>query len=330
VLSSSSYFLLPAARIARDLGLTGADPMALEHCSHKGRQRARLASAGIAQPQFRLVHSIEEARAAAAKIGYPVVIKPVEGSGKVGVSLAPDEPALIAWMAGLCQHSANERGLPVPREFLVEQYFEGREFSVEAFHGSAVAVFEKRCQPPRFVEEAHVTPPADLPRSDLKRLTRLACEALVELDLAWGAAHVELRMNAAGEMVLVEVNPRLAGGNLPALVLEARGIDLIESTLLAALGATVQPRPLHDRAAAIAFLFAPRQGVLTAIDGIQAAWIQPGVRDVQAYRRPGERLDLHGDFRDRIGHVVVAGSDAAVALERALATVKILVPEVQP
>ena len=64
------------------------------------------------------------------------------------------------------------------------------------------------------------------------------------------------------------------------------------------------------------------------MEGAEAARAQPGVVDVSLYRSPGDELAVHGDFRDRMGHVMACadGSHAAcVAAERARDTVRVRV-----
>ena len=79
VLSSSEYFLAVAARVARRLGLPGADPEAVYRCRDKESQRQLMAEAGLPVPGFRTVAAAVEAVRAASGLGGRVVLKPVDG-----------------------------------------------------------------------------------------------------------------------------------------------------------------------------------------------------------------------------------------------------------
>ena len=64
------------------------------------------------------------------------------------------------------------------------------------------------------------------------------------------------------------------------------------------------------------------------MEGIDDALAQPGVVDVQLHRPLGDEITIHGDFRDRIGHVVAcadASDDARAAAERGRGTVRVLI-----
>jgi biotin carboxylase len=131
----------------------------------------------------------------------------------------------------------------------------------------------------------------------------------------------------------MEVNPRLAGGFIPELVRHAEGIDLIRETLRLVVGETPEIRPAHHRHASIRFLFAPAAGRLDAVEGIEEARAMEDVVDVTLYRSIGDPLEIHGDFRDRIGHVVACADDfdvAADAAERARDGIRVLLPESVP
>jgi glutathione synthase/RimK-type ligase-like ATP-grasp enzyme len=64
----------------------------------KWEQLVRLSDAGLPIPNSRRAATPEDARSAAALIGYPVIIKPSWGLRSHGVELVPDEAALeLAW-----------------------------------------------------------------------------------------------------------------------------------------------------------------------------------------------------------------------------------------
>lgn len=316
ITSSSEYFIAGAAALAHEAGLPGPDAAAVEACRDKAHQRARLAGAGIGVPAFRVVASAEEAAGAAADLGLPVVVKPAAGTGSMQVRLCR-EAGEVRQAAGLIvERRHNERGMPLPRHFLVESFLLGPEHSVETFGLEVVGLTRKHLgQPPHFVETGHDFPAA-LAQRDEERLRRTALGALKALGLGWGPAHVELKLTAEGPRI-VEVNPRLAGGFIPELVRLATGIDLIRETLRAVLGEPVDLRPGAIRHAAIRFLIPPGEGVLEGVEGIEEARELPGIAAVEVYLPPGKEIRLHQDFRDRMGHVLACADGPGEAALRA-------------
>ncbi len=164
-----------------------------------------------------------------------MVVKPVQGSGSLGVRLCGGPDEVSAHAGELLAATANERGLTAPRSILVEEYLTGPEFSVEVFGTEAVTTVAKHLGPhPMFVEIGHDVPAA-LPPGAEHALRDSAVRAVRALGLGWGAAHVELRLTD-GRAAVIEVNPRLAGGMIPELVRRAHDIDLVDAQVLAALG----------------------------------------------------------------------------------------------
>jgi biotin carboxylase len=147
--------------------------------------------------------------------------------------------------------------------------------------------------------------------------------------LRFGAAHVEVRESLAGPVV-VEVNPRLAGGWIPRLVAEATGIDLIAATLLAAVDEPPGLTADRTRGASIRFVVATSSGVLTDVQGVRAARRHPHVTEVDIYRSDNTEVRVTGDFRDRLGHVLAAADQAAVAEAAADSAIRLLKPLMSP
>jgi S-sulfo-L-cysteine synthase (3-phospho-L-serine-dependent) len=143
--------------------------------------------------------------------------------------------------------------------------------------------------------------------------------------VGFGPAHTEIRLGTRGPVV-IEVNPRLAGGRIPTLVRLASGLDLIGATVDAVTGAgraLPEPGPGH---ASIRFLVAPRAGRIRRTGGVAAAVAVPGVVDVGFTARPGQLVGGTGSFLDRIAHVITAaatGNAARTAAESALACLEL-------
>jgi biotin carboxylase len=324
ITSSSEYFIATAAALAARFGLPGPDAAAVRTARDKSRQREVLAAGGLPSPAFRVAASAAEAVAAAREIGFPVVVKPVGGSGSVGVRACADAGEVRDHAASLFAPAAANGD---PPRALVESLIAGDEFSVEVFSGRVIGITRKHLgRPPFFVEAGHDYPAA-VPDDVAAALTDTVVRGTALLGLGWGPLHWELRVHG-GRAYPIEVNPRLAGGFIPELVRHAEGIDLIRETLRLVVGRTPLLTPVRHGHASIRFLFAPRAGRLAEVQGRGAALGQLHVEDVTLYRRVGEELAIEGDFRDRIGHVVACADRpeaAVVAAERALDSIRVVI-----
>jgi biotin carboxylase len=268
-------------------------------------------------PAFRVVGHADAAATAAREIGLPVVVKPVAGSGSVGVRLCATAEEVSAAAAALLESGVDERGAAREPRVLVEEFAVGPEYSVETIGGAVVGVTGKHLgDAPYFVETGHDFP-APLAAGDRAALAGAALRAQVALGLGWGAAHTELRLTARGP-VLIEVNPRLAGGMITTVVAEATGVDLVDCCVALACGQPPELTPTRSRAASIRFLVADSPGTVTGVRGVAEAEHMPGVRSVSLSVAPGSGIaELTRSFRDRLGHVIAVGADAAESAARA-------------
>lgn len=318
VTSSSDYFVLAAALLARTWHLQGPSPDALRNCQHKGRQRQVLAAAGLPGPRYATAETEGEALASARRIGFPIVMKPVQGSGSFGVRLCETEHEVLEHARSVLARTVNERNMKIARGVVVEEYIEGEEFSIETFHGNVIAIIRKHlgCLP-HFVEIGHDIP-SGLSSTDEAVLGRHAMKAVKALSLEWGASHVEVRMRD-GQVVIIEVNARLAGGMIPELVRHARGIDLVRLQVAAALGRDAQVAVVSRACvASIRFLVPERRGILRSAErAIAAASSVPNVADVAIYKAAGEHIGPAVDFRGRLGHVLTVSDDEDTACHAA-------------
>jgi len=320
ITSSSEYFIVTAAALAARFNLPGPDPQCVQAARDKSRQREAFTAGRLPNPQFRVARSVAEAVAASREIGFPVVIKPVDGTGSIGVRACVDPNDVERHATSLFTHP----GDPGNR-VLVESLITGEEFSVEVFSGRVVGITRKHLgAEPYFVEAGHDYP-AQIPRGVARTLTETVTHATALLGLDWGPLHWELRIHR-GHAYVMEVNPRLAGGFIPELVRQAEGIDLIRETLRLVVGEKPELKPDRRRYASIRFLFAPREGRLAQVEGIDEARSQDNVVDVTLYRSIGDELVIAGNFRDRLGHVIACAGRpevARIAAVRARETVRI-------
>jgi biotin carboxylase len=303
------------ARSAAYLGVPGNAPDAVRRTRNKDACRAALAAAGFRQPAVRLCASADDAAAFLRKSRGPWVVKPRDGMASIGVRkvLGPDDlPAAIA-------------ALPDPTLFLVEEFVEGPEYSVEGVILSTgpkvLAVTEKEVlPPPHFVEVGHVLPAPLAPevRQDIDQQVTAALRAL---GLRFGVFHVELWLTGDG-VVLGEVHVRPGGDWLHRLLAHAiPGLELFGLLYDDLLGLGPLPADLTaTRAAAVRFLVAP-PGRLTAVDGWDGILAHPSVLHAELTVSPGDVIAPVRQSGDRAGYVVVGAPtpEAARALAAELA-----------
>jgi biotin carboxylase len=323
VTTFDEFAVEPTAVVARALGVIGLDLDAARAARDKVEMRRRFDAVGIPSPRWRYATTMAEARAAAADIGYPVVIKPRRAGASIGVVRVDDEgdllgilPAIHLTSATLPRHTGTtEAGV------LVEEYLDGPELSVEAmtFAGETmvVAVVDKPdpMDGPYFEEKLFVTP-SSLPLDEQRKLAALTLRAIAALGITTGPTHTEIRLTRLGPRIL-EIGARLGGARHRLLEL-SRGIELIELTVRSALGErpAIDPEWWHARQyVGLQGISVARYGTITAIRGVEAAQEVPGVVEVRIVRATGTVLLPYPFDNPYVGPIVAAGDTYQAVVE---------------
>lgn len=319
VLCYDEWTIHGAAVLAQALGLPTSPPSAVAACRDKAATRQHLADAGIPQPLSHPVASLDQAVAAADKLGYPVVVKARALAGSIGVIRVDGVEELRSAYAAAA--AVNFPGVPrTEADILVEEYLDGPEISVDSaiFAGTTVpvAIAHKTVGlHPYFEETAHLVDGAD-PMLHLPELSEHLGAAHRAVGLRYGMTHTEVRFTRNGPRV-VEINARLGGDFIPYLGHLATGIDLGLVAADLAAGRTPTVTPTRRRAAAIRFLYPPVDCVVDDV-AVHPERFTPHIHQAIATAVRGQQLSLPPrGFLSRYGYVISV-ADTADQARRAL------------
>jgi predicted ATP-grasp superfamily ATP-dependent carboligase len=249
VVTTQFEFAARAVAIAcQRLGLHGTAPDALLTARRKDLCRAALRAAGLAHARFALATDEAGALAAAARIGYPVVLKPPAGADSLLTFVARDPGEARGACAGLL--SGLDRVPPGWRAqfregILVEELLTGRLVSVEI--GARDGAFFPFCVSGRIrwrenevVELGGYLP--GLPEREARQCIGYAEAVCRAIGLDLGVFHLEMMLTDRGP-VLVEANCRVIGGSMPTVYRFATGNDIYGSLVRILTGAPDVPLP---------------------------------------------------------------------------------------
>jgi cysteine synthase A len=320
VTTTSDFYVPTVAELSTWLGLPGNPAEAMRTCRDKARLRETLARAGVRQPRFVVVRDAEAGATAAAKVGLPCVVKPADDSGSTNVLRCASAQEVGAHVARILAKTVNARGLPTAGTALVEELADGPEYSVEMFsveggHQLVGITAKTVTGTPHFVEQQHLFP-APLDPATAEELTRTVRAALTAAGVRSGPTHTEVRLVEEGP-VIIEVNPRLAGGMIPEMIRLATGTVLLEQQVRAATGEPPHLDREFTRQGGIRFLLADRPGRLAAVEGTDRAAAVAGVEQVTVTARPGTDVRPAVDAYGRLGYLI-ATSERPDEIERIL------------
>ncbi|MBE6924534.1 MAG: carbamoyl-phosphate synthase large subunit [Ruminococcaceae bacterium] len=185
-----------------------------------------------------ITYSIEEAKEAAARIGYPVVLRPAFTLGGTGGGFAYNEAELVE--VGL-----NAFKLSPVHQVLIEKSVKGyKEIEFEVMRdgaGHAITICGMENIDPVGVHTGDslvVAPIMTLNDHDLKMLNNSAIKLIKELKIE-GGCNVQFALNPhSSEYFLIEVNPRVSRSS--ALASKASGYPIARVTAKIAVGMTLE------------------------------------------------------------------------------------------
>lgn len=114
------------AYIAEKLDLPGIGYETALKFNNKGIMREEASKLGVKVPAFHVVGSYEEARECIEKVGFPIMIKPVDNSGSKGV-------AKLNNYKDLDDNFENSISYSKTHKIILEQYITGTEYVIDGF-----------------------------------------------------------------------------------------------------------------------------------------------------------------------------------------------------
>ena len=298
-----------AAIVREILGLHGASSQAIARCQDKRQTRINVAGIGR-DVRFATVNS----RTKQSPVGYPVIVKPSTGSSSIGVYLCHDESAFQAALIEAARAIENKDGASL----MVEEAVDGPEFSAElAWEDSSrgwklIGLTRTHISPPPHRRELGVVFPGMPGNSVPSEIESVIQRWLGAVGLDEAVAHVELRLTSDGP-ALIEINPRVAGGDIPRIVHHSTGIDLVGHYVALHCGqsADIDLRPVRG-AGSIWFISPTREGRLLSMKQPDRPWPS----GVDAVYRPLPPL-MPVTRQSRLAYVVATAPTPAEALELA-------------
>lgn len=327
VLAANEAGVLAAAIASERLGLRNLPVAVAWRALDKGLMRETWAQHQLPQPDFIIVAQLDAVPAAAAQLGYPVILKPTRNWGSRGISRA-DSPDDLAWSMAHAQRF--QRG---GSRFIVERFIDGIEVMLDGLvqdgRVQVLAKSDKVMQAhPRYRVTMHINYPPDLAAAQLERVDALAAQAVRALRIENGAFHAELFVTD-DDIYLIEMAGRPGGGHIFGQVVEATsGVCMPQALTQILLGEPAALQPAYQRGASYWF-FAPPPGVFIAAHGIEAARAVPGVLDFGFSMEPGTRVQSIEHGAARPGYCVTQGATRAEAMHIAAQAVGMMRYEMQ-
>ncbi|OUD11700.1 carbamoyl-phosphate synthase large subunit [Thioflexithrix psekupsensis] len=218
--------------------MIGASQEAIEKAEDRELFRDAMRKIGLDMPYSIIVRNIDEALAAEAEIGFPIVIRPSFTLGGSGGGIAYNREEFLA----ICT-----RGLELSpiHELLVEQSVLGwKEYEMEVVRDrkdNCIIVCAIENLDPMGVhtgDSITVAPTQTLTDKEYQIMRNASIAVLREIGVDTGGSNVQFAINPEnGHMIIIEMNPRVSRSS--ALASKATGFPIAKVAAKLAIGYTL-------------------------------------------------------------------------------------------
>ena len=217
-------YMMLAARLREELGLPGLTAGQTVPFRDKELMKELLDAAGLRTPGHESAETVAGVWAAAERLGFPLIVKPIAGAGSADTYRA-DSAAELDAILPMLRH--------VP-QVIVEEFVDGEEFTYDTICAGGRVLFENICwyRPRPLLTKQHewISPVTVALRAldapDLQAGRALGAAALKVLGFRDGFTHMEWYRKADGEVVFGEIGARPPGGRLVDVMNYATDADL--------------------------------------------------------------------------------------------------------
>jgi biotin carboxylase len=268
VLANWEVLVLTAARLRERFGLPGMSLDAVRGFRDKQLMKERVAAAGLRVPRALRIRTVAEATTAAAVIGYPLILKPIDGAGSADtyrLDSADQLPGVLAAMRHVGEASC-------------EEFIEGEEFTFDTVCIAGRPAITNVCQylpPPLIARTQEWVSPViitvrDLDQPRLANGIKLGHGVLDALGMGDGFTHMEWFRKGDGEAVFGEIGCRPGGAHLVDQINYTCDIDLFREWARVSCWGTFSAPIERKYNVAIIFKRARGQGRISRIDGLHS------------------------------------------------------------
>jgi biotin carboxylase len=311
--------------ITNALNLPGIPNEVAFASNNKAEMKKRWLRDGVPTPYSIEVSTVEEAKRVIDKIGeFPVMIKAVDNAASRGSKkiISFDE---------LPDAIEDAKNNSTTRTALVEEFVEGKEYSVETVvfkgvhyhYGMGDRIFGFA---PYAIEIGHIDP-SRLSMEEQDEINKVVDRAADSLGITFGPAKADAIVTKKGPMVL-EMPARLSGGwHSQYTTPLATGRDPIRDVINISTGGSMSIEntiPKFNNVSICKAVF-PKPGKVIKISGVKEAEQIAGVAKIIMVVKEGENIREYHNCGNRVCYIITVGKDEKEAFkiwDKAVATIK--------
>lgn len=168
---------------------------------------------------------------------FPVIIKPTDSSGSKGVRVIHDSSQFFSALEFALKHSRN--GILIAEEFIQRDHPDVIEAEVFVVNGEVKVwglmntIRDERLNP---LLPAAYSYPLNISKNRVSLVKEEVSRLVKCSGVKYGAFNIEMIISSEEKLYFLDAGPRNGGNELPEFIGAIAGCDLVEATILSALG----------------------------------------------------------------------------------------------
>ena len=313
--AATDFSVLTMSYAAREMGLPGINYASAQLIKNKAAVRKCLYDAKADDTGWSFeICSEEDIPKVKEQVKYPIMMKPVDGSGSRGASKVEK----LEQFEAACQFAMNSS---ISHRAVAEPFVVGKEYGVESFVDNGdihvLAVMQKdMTQPPYYAELGHAIPSGLLQKVE-NRIKESVIKALVAMGVNHGSVNMDVLVADDDSVHIVDVGARM-GGNLIGshIVPVGTGIDYMGNMIKAAVGDNANWEPISEPKPVATKLLALTPGKVVYLPDFLSIEKKYNVK-IEHHLHVGDTITPYRTNLDGCGYVVADGYDVDEAMYRA-------------
>jgi len=305
-----------AVKVAQILGLPGMSVEAAQRGRNKLLMAETLLKANVPCPRFCPVDSFKDLFEGLRYVRLPAILKPLSGAAsknvvKITTNNKQELQKLFSSLFTLTQPEHDPIFYYDPGKFLLEEYLDGPEVSVEGIvegkNIHLVAITDKLpMNGPYFIERGDNLPSRHSKELQ-KKIYEITKKAIKALGFENCGIHAEIRI-VKNEPKIIEIAARLGGDYLCNWVETVYGVDLVKNVIKIALREPVDIKRKFNGIYLSGRYFIPQKsGRIKTFIGLEDLRKLAGIHEVKILFDVGDDFSLPPQKFDYLGWVVAKG-----------------------
>lgn len=276
IVTATETLLQPVARVSEMLGLQGMSVSTVRRTLDKSSLKASLQQAGINTAPDRILTSREDARNFVAQVGFPIILKPLSGSGALATLCIENDEQLDL---------ALELLQPTPEQtVLAEAHLNGQELCIDTITIANEPQFYSICCYRPSILQAVEDPqiqwscimPRDITGDQYTEFIEQGLQAVRALSVGYAMTHMEGFLLQGKEPYFTDATLRPAGARIGPMLAFAYDMDPYFTWARVTMDGVFDGPWERKYAVGTVFLRGTGSGLIEQVQGIESVQRQVG------------------------------------------------------